>query len=294
MKVAEMSAKSIFVPSRLPDADVAANPYIGCAFGCVYCYASFMGRLVGEGREAWGGYVYVKTNAVELAASELVRWPEHRRRQAILLSSVTDPYQGVERRYRLSRGILTELAKIGYPGLVSVLTKSPLVLRDVDVLRELRWAEVGFTVTTTDDQLSRSIELKAPISSRRLDALEQLSAAGISTYAFVGPLLPHFRFQPQLLERLMQRLGSVGVGSVYVEHINLSAGIRRRYEGHLARLPDAMRQAHADAASGYARDELDVIVAELATRYGLAVRHSVALRHGLPPSSRGGQDRSRK
>jgi DNA repair photolyase len=148
MHIGEIQAKSILTRSKLPDVDYVANPYVGCQFGCVYCYATFMGRFVGEPRDNWGQYVYIKVNAVELAREQLSRWGGKRRRSRILLSSVTDPYQGVEKRFRLARGILEALVESGYPGQVSVLTKSPLVLRDVDLLRQLPQAEVGLTVTT--------------------------------------------------------------------------------------------------------------------------------------------------
>jgi DNA repair photolyase len=165
VKIREIEAKTILVRSKLPDADYVVNPYTGCEFGCLYCYASFMGRFVGESVRAWGDYVYVKTNAVSLLEDELWRWSPKRRQASLLLSSVTDPYHGVETWYRLTRGILTVLAREGYPGVVSILTKSPLVLRDVDLLQGIPRAEVGMTVTTTDDTLSRFLEVRAPLAS---------------------------------------------------------------------------------------------------------------------------------
>src|SRR5205809_177019 len=109
MKVVEIEAKSILVRSKLPDAEYVVNPYTGCVFGCHYCYASFAGRFVGEPIGNWGNYVYAKINAIPLFEVELARLRRAGRAPSILLSSVTDAYQGAEKKYRLTRGILDAL-----------------------------------------------------------------------------------------------------------------------------------------------------------------------------------------
>ncbi len=280
MRVREIAAKTILVPSRLPDADYVVNPYTGCEFGCLYCYASFVGRFVGEPVSTWGDYVYVKTNAVSLLESELQRWSPRRRQASLLLSSVTDPYHGVEGRYRLTRGILAVLARQGYPGVVSILTKSPLVLRDMDLLQRIPRAEVGMTVTTTDDTLSRFLEVRAPLASRRLSTLGTLHARGITTYAFVGPLLPHFRYQPHLLEELFRSLAATGVGSLYVEHLNLRPYIRERLWRALEGEPAEVREVYREASTDAHRQALDALVKELVERYGLKLRLARVFAHG--------------
>ena len=284
VKIREIEAKTILVRSKLPDADYVVNPYTGCEFGCLYCYASFMGRFVGEPVRAWGDYVYVKTNAVSLVEDELRRWSPRRRRASLLLSSVTDPYHGVETRYRLTRGILTVLAREEYPGVVSILTKSPLVLRDVDLLQGIPRAEVGMTVTTTDDTLSRFLEVRAPLASRRLRTLATLHARGITTYAFVGPLLPHFRCQPHLLETLFERLAAAGIGSLYVEHLNVSPYIRERLWHALRDEPAEVREAYEEAATDEHRQVLDTMVHELIAKHALKLRLASVLDHASGPS----------
>lgn len=280
MSIREIDAKNILVASRLPDADYVVNPYTGCEFGCLYCYASFMGRFVQEPRQSWGDYVYVKTNAVSRLEDELRRWSPARRRASILLSSVTDPYHGVEARYRLTRGVLTVLAREAYPGAVSVLTKSPMVLRDVDVLRRLPRAEVGLTVTTTEDRLSRFLEVRAPLASRRLQTLAELHAQRVKTYAFVGPLLPHFREQPHLLDRLFGELAATDVRSVYVEHLNAQPYIRERLWPKLRGEPAAVQDAYRTSSSRGHREGLDALVKELLTKHGLELRSRRVLEHG--------------
>jgi DNA repair photolyase len=283
MKVREVEAKSILVASKLPDADYVVNPYTGCRFGCAYCYASFMGRYVGETIEAWGEYVYVKTNAVQILAGEIAHLAADKRTRSILLSSVTDAYQAVEARYRLTRGLLQVLADAQYPGVVSILTKAPLVTRDIDVLRRLPRAEVGMTVTTTDDEISRWLEVRAPVASKRLRALAELNQAGISTYAFVGPLLPHFYLRPELLEDLFKALVQAGVRQVYVEHMNLRGYIRQRLDAFLEDQPEGIRGIYAEANTKTHRAALDAIVEPLLKQYGLTLRLNEVLQHN-PPS----------
>jgi DNA repair photolyase len=152
-------------------------------------------------------------------------------------------------------------------------------LRDVDLLRRLPLAEVGMTITTTDDTLSRWLEVRAPLATRRLKTLKELNDAGIETYAFVGPLLPHFRYRRDLLDELFGRLAETGVHSLYVEHINLRSYIRQRLWETLKDEPDEVREVYAGAATAEHRQALDRIVAELLTKHGLDLRLGEVLYH---------------
>jgi DNA repair photolyase len=280
MQVQETTAKTILVPSKLPDTDYVVNPYTGCVFGCAYCYASFMGRFVGESFDDWGNYLYVKTNAPELLDAELTALSPEKRQLRVLLSSVTDAYQYAERKYEVTRRLLEIFAAHEYPGLISILTKSPLVTRDIDVLLRLKSVEVGLTITTTDDKTSRELEVRAPLASARIETLSTLNAAGIRTYAFIGPLLPHFYDRPELLEELFAAVAGTGVRSVFVEHINLKAYIRNRLVGMLKdERPDAA-ELYSPAREKAARSRIDELVAELITRHGLTLRLGRVLTHG--------------
>lgn len=285
MRLAETEAKSIITASKLPDADYVINPFTGCIFGCHYCYASFMGRNVGETREAWGEYVYVKTNAVDLCRAEVRKMKPEARRGTILLSSVTDPYQGAEAKYRLTRGILEVLSQEKYPGLVSILTKSPLVTRDIDILLQVPRCEVGMTITTTDDRVSKWLELRAPLASKRLEALRALHDAGIDTYAFIGPLLPHFIEVPDLLDELFAQIRETGVNSVYVEHINLKAYIRERLDPIISNEAEGVQRVYLNARKDAHRDRLDEIVSPLLAKHGLQLRLNEVIYHNKPASS---------
>jgi DNA repair photolyase len=279
MRLEEREAKSIITESKLPDADYVINPYTGCIFGCRYCYASFMGRNVGETIEAWGEYVYVKSNAVELCRAELKKMKEDKKRGTVLLSSVTDPYQGAEAKYKLTRGILEVLRDTEYPGLISILTKSPLVTRDIDVLSALPHCEVGMTITTTDDKISKWMEERAPLASKRLEALATLSNSGIETYAFIGPLLPHFIETPELLDELLSQVSNSGVRSVYIEHINLKRYIRERMDVILEKEPESVQAVYIGARKDEHRQALDEVLAPMLKKYGLKLRLDEVLYH---------------
>ncbi|WP_329277303.1 SPL family radical SAM protein [Streptomyces sp. NBC_01451] len=279
MEPVEIEAKTLIQKSKTPSNDYVINPYTGCVLGCAYCFASFAGRQFGRSAKEWGDYLYVKRNAVDLARKELARMPEHKRHGTMLLSSVTDPYQGHETKYRLTRGILRELKNVEYPGLVRILTKSPVVTRDIDLLAGLPRAEVGMTVTTADDKVSRWLEVRAPLASRRLRTLTELRGAGIPTFAFVGPLLPHFAARPELLDHLFGQLVEAGITEVFMEHINLKRYIRERMDQVLADEPDEVREAYVQARTREHREQLDAIVAGLLTRHGLRLRFDEVVHH---------------
>ncbi|HOX47422.1 MAG TPA: radical SAM protein [Myxococcota bacterium] len=181
MIVREIQARSILSRSKIYD--YVVNPYVGCRHGCSYCYARFMKRFTGH-REAWGEFVDAKINAADLLRRELTRKQPGR----VWVSGVCDAYQPLEKRYRLTRQCLELLFQHGWP--VTVQTRSPLVLRDLDLLRAAQDLEVGLSVTTAEDRFRRLFERCAPPIPARLEALAELHAAGVRTFAMIAPLLP--------------------------------------------------------------------------------------------------------
>jgi len=181
MIVRETPAKAILSTSRVYD--YALNPYTGCEHACSYCYARFMKRFTGH-KEPWGEFVDVKINAPALLAVEVGR----KKRGIVWVSGVCDAYQPLEAHYELTRRCLAILVGEGWP--VRVQTRSPLVLRDLDVFRGASDLEVGFTVTTADDGIRRLFEPRAPAIGERLRALDELHRAGVRTFAMIAPMLP--------------------------------------------------------------------------------------------------------
>ncbi len=222
MRVEIGMAKRILTPSRIPGVDYSLNPYIGCLHGCRYCYVARMPHIRARGLP-WGTFVEAKANAPELLRRELPQ----ARPGTVVIGISTDPYQPPERRLQITRRILGVLSDLG--GVVGafeirLLTKSPLVLRDVGLLGELD-AEVGLSVTTDSEEVRRVFEPGAPPIPARVEALRELKRAGLRTYAFVGPMLP---MDP---ERLVGTLAGA-VDRVILDRMNYAWRVRDLYHTH--------------------------------------------------------------
>ena len=181
MKIKEILAKNILSRSKV--FDYTLNPYIGCEHGCSYCYARFMKRFTGH-KEDWGEFVDVKINAPELLDKEIKKKKTGR----VWISGICDPYQPIEEKYELTRKCLEILLKHDWP--VTIQTKSPLVLRDLGLLKKSKRIEVYFTITTADEKIRKIFEFGAPPVEGRLNALDRLHSEGIRTQVMIAPLLP--------------------------------------------------------------------------------------------------------
>jgi DNA repair photolyase len=243
MGVREVQARSILQRSGLPGTKYVINPYTGCVHGCVYCYARFMKRFT-DHPEPWGTFLDAKMNGPELLRQQLARRRKPLTEQ-VFLSSVTDPYQKPEERYRLTRGVLEALLERQVP--VSILTKSDLVLRDLDLLTQFRDCSVGLSLCTLDDVLSRRLEPRASAPSRRLAALRELHAAGVYTYAFFSPFLPGISDLDRLAEAVAGSVDEIGVEAFNTRGGNVS-GLEAVLAGASRGTAAACRKELADDA----------------------------------------------
>ena len=213
--IQEKRVKSILSKSGIPGVDYCINPYVGCSHGCRYCYATFMKRFTGH-TEPWGSFIDIKTNAPEVLHRQMRKAAAGH----VLISSVTDPYQAIEEKYKLTRGCLEVL--LPHQSSVGILTKSPLILRDLDLLKQFKEVEAGFTITTDDDEIRKVFEPHAPPIQARIQALKTLFEAGLKTYAFIGPLLP---MNPEALSKKIRPY----VHSVLIDRMNYASKTRKIY-----------------------------------------------------------------
>jgi DNA repair photolyase len=211
------STRKIITRNSSPDIsfDRSINPYRGCEHGCVYCFArpthAYLGLSAGLDFES---KLFVKPDAPQLLEREL-SVPGYEPR-TIAIGTNTDPYQPIERKYQVMRGILEVLERAGHP--VGIVTKSALILRDLDILTKLaerNLVKVAISVTTLDARLARTMEPRAATPGRRLEALRQLSAAGIPTAVMVAPVIPAINDAD--IERILDAAALAGVkGAGYV------------------------------------------------------------------------------
>jgi len=223
MQVKEVECKSVLNKSAL--ADYCINPYIGCQHACKYCYAESYTRRFSEHTEAWGNFVDIKINAPIVLAREVKRKPKG----TVYISSLTDAYQPLERKYELTRKLLEILLQHQFP--ISIQTKSALVLRDLDLIRKFHECEVGFTITTLNDDIRKAFEPTSSSVEEKLQAIKQLKENGIKTYVFFGPILPYL--SDQNLEQHFHQIASAGVDYIYVDKLNLKPGLWDKLERFL-------------------------------------------------------------
>ena len=208
--IQEIQVKTVLTKSNLPVSDYSVNPYVGCTHACKYCYASFMKRFTNH-PEPWGAFLDVKY------------WPEIKNPEKyagkeLFISSVTDPYNPQEEKFRRTRALLEQLAGSGVR--LSIQTKSDLVLRDMDLIREFPDARVGFSINTLDEDFRADMDSAVSIE-RRLAAMKELHDAGIRTTCFVSPIFPGITDVEAIIGRVKDQCNLI-----WLENLNLRGSYR--------------------------------------------------------------------
>ncbi len=284
------ATRTIITRNQSPDVpfDRSINPYRGCEHGCVYCFArpshAFLGLSPGQDFES---RLFAKEDAPALLARELRR-TDYRCR-VIALGTNTDPYQPIERSRRITRGILEVLAAYGHP--VGIVTKSALVVRDIDILAPMaarRLAKVYLSVTTLDSGLARRLEPRAPTPARRLEAVREVAAAGIPTGVLVAPVIP--ALNDAEIEDILAAAHAAGASSASYVLLRLPLEVKDLFREWLAvhaphradRVMNLVRQMRGgrdyDATWGARMTGAGPYAEMIARRFGLACK-----RLGLGP-----------
>lgn len=189
IKIKEIEAKDYITKSKLPASDYVINPYIGCSHGCKYCYASFMKRFTNH-KEKWGTFIDIKKCDKAINTKKLIG-------KTVFLSSVTDCYNPVEEKYQLTRNILKQL--IGIDCYVNISTKSSLILRDLDLLKQLKSVTVAISINTLDENFKKDMDQASNIK-QRIETLQKLHKAGIYTILFMSPIFPYITKWQEIIE----------------------------------------------------------------------------------------------
>ena len=216
--IRDVETKNIMTKSSLPVGGYSVNPYVGCTHGCRYCYASFMKRFTGH-TEPWGTFLDVK------------RWPEIRnprkyQGQRVVIGSVTDGYLPQEEQFQNTRKLLKQLKGSGAE--ILICTKSDLVVRDIDLLKEMEKVTVSWSVNTLDEKFRADMD-KAVSIERRLSAMKQVYDAGIRTVCFIAPVFPGITDIEAIFQRVKNQCDLV-----WLENLNLRGGFKQDILDYIA------------------------------------------------------------
>jgi DNA repair photolyase len=311
-KFVELAPRSVLNSPRQTGVDFwSLNPYIGCEFGCTYCYARYAHRYAVErardggrlgdaefrefrGTEGWEAFerrIFVKRRALAALETDLRGYHRaaalSREAPPIVIGTATDPYQPAERRFRITRQILERLARC--EGLnVGIITKSPLVARDIDVLRRIQERsdlQVYVSLITTDAAIVRRIEARSPTPATRLRALARLSAGGVQAGLIVAPVLPGITDDVPHLEALFQQARAAGAKFVHAGPLRLYPTVRERFLPIVAEHFPALASRYGSAyarGSGAPHDYARALAARiklLQARFGFPVNEGMVDRY---------------
>ena len=253
------------------------NPYRGCTHGCHYCFARrYHSHLELDAGDQFASVIFVKTNFVEVLRRELDRpsW----KKESIGFGTATDPYQPIEGTYKISRGVLQALRDAATP--VGIVTKGPMVVRDIDVLQDLSkvaTCRVHMSVPTVDDDAWEKLEPGVAHPLKRLRAVRQLVDAGVDCGVLMAPIVPGFSTQPAKIEATIKAIADSGATSVGAMVMHMDGGTREHFMALLQReYPGLVAQYEELYASRYVRKDYEKRVQEVVSlmrqRYGLNQR----------------------
>lgn len=214
MEIKEITCKTALSNSTLPGLDYSLNPYRGCQHKCAYCYVPNVLRLK---RENWGDIVEVKTSIPVVLSKELKK----KKRGVVGLSTVTDPYQPVEEKYKLTRYCLEQLVRYDFP--VHIQTKSSLINRDIDLISQSSDTEVMMSIATLNDKEREVLEPHSSPINKRLEVLKNCSEVGIKTSVFFGPIYPTITVDD--VSQIVETFLSLNVSEIMLDRLNLKPGI---------------------------------------------------------------------
>lgn len=244
VEYSSISCQTALSPSKLPGLMYSLNPYIGCEHGCVYCYSPSVLRNK-QFSDKWGEFVRAKRNIDEVLAREVKRKPKG----TVGVSTVTDPYQPLEAKLKLTRKCIELLAEHRFP--VSIQTKSKLVLRDSDLIVPEKF-DVGVTITTMDRRLAGVFEPVASPPEARAKVLEEFSSLGVETWLFLGPIIPMLNDSEESLRQVIEVAAQTKSRIIY-DRLNLRPWVM----GRLRPVLEEEKQGLAEQLSNLIRDESD-------------------------------------
>ena len=218
VRVNEIEARNYVTKSKLPGTDYVINPYVGCPHKCIYCYAEFMKKFSNH-QEEWGDFLDVKRCTTPIKVDKHTG-------KSIVISSVTDPYNPYEKRYMITRSILEQLAETDAD--IGIITKSHLVVRDVDILKKLSNCHVAMSMCSTDEAFRAEVEPFASSYENRVKALKRLHDEGIRTVLFMSPIFPGITDFVEIIDRTRDY-----VDSYWFENLKLKACCRYRVRNYI-------------------------------------------------------------
>ena len=265
----------------------AINPYRGCEYACKYCYARYTHEFMEMTDVDFEHKIFVKQHAADLLRQELKKV---KKGEEIAIGTATDPYQPAERRYEVTRTILEELAR--HRGLeLGIVTKSNLVLRDAELLRDIAKQNrlfVNLTITTVNTELARILEPRAPRPDLRLEAVRQLNLAGVRAGVICAPVLPGITDAPADLEALVQAAAAAGAKSLFANPLFLkpcSASVFLPFlEKEFPQLVAQYRERYEQSAflpPSYGK-RLSQLVARLRSKHGIRNEYERYARRAHP------------